>query len=78
MVPIAKTRLEELCALYLNHQPRLRSVTRVTLCRPDAGNVNWSIDQIEPLLDLHDCKTSFAAIRELQSHFRMVAREGGA
>jgi hypothetical protein len=72
MVPIAKTKLEEICVLYLNHQPRVRAVARILLNRPDAGNANWSIDQIEPRLDLHDYKTSLKAVRELQSHFRMV------
>ena len=72
MVPITKTKLEEICVLYLNHQPRMRSVERILLNRPDVGNANWSIDQIEPRLDLQDFKASLKAVRELQSHFRMV------
>ena len=72
MVPITKTKLEEICVLYLNHQPRMRSVERILLNRPDVGNANWSIDQIEPRLDLHDSRASLKAVRELQSHFRLV------
>ena len=72
MMPIAKTKLEEICTLYLNHQPRMRPVSRVLLDRPRMGRANWSIDRVEPRLDIHDIETSFAAVKELQSLFRMV------
>lgn len=72
MMPIAKNRLEELCALYLNHQARVRPVSRVSLNRPGAGTANWSLGEVEPHFDLQDAKNSLAAIRELQSVFRMV------
>ncbi|MEO8302304.1 MAG: hypothetical protein ABI608_10945 [Rhizomicrobium sp.] len=73
MMPIAKNRLEDICALYLNHQPRVRPVARVSLNRPGAGNANWSLGEVEPHFDLHDVRPSLTAIRELQSVFRMVA-----
>ena len=69
MIPIAKARLEEICALYLNHQPRMRRISRVAL----DGNANWSVAAVEPRLDLRDVKISFAAVRELQSLFRVIA-----
>ena len=72
MMPIAKARLEEICALYLNHQPRVRPVSQILLNRPGVGCANWSVDRVEPPLDLHDVKTSLVAVTELQSLFRMV------
>ena len=71
MTPIAKPRLEEVCALYLNHRPR--RISRVALDRPKIGNANWSLASVEPRLDLRDVKISFAAVRELQSLFRVIA-----
>lgn len=71
MIPIAKPRLEEICALYLNHRPRARQISRVALDQP--GSANWSVAAVEPRLDLRDVKTSFAAVRELQSLFRVIA-----
>ena len=71
MIPIAKTRLEEICALYLNHQPRMRRISRIAL--DEIGSTNWSVAAVEPRLDLRDVKTSFGAIRELQSLFRVIA-----
>ena len=71
MIPITKTRLEEICALYLNHQPRMRRNSRVAL--DEIGNANWSIAAVEPRLDLRDVKISFAAVQELQSLFRVIA-----
>ena len=73
MIPIAKTRLEEICALYLNHQPRMRRISRIALDRPQVGHANWSVAMVEPRLDLRDVKTSFGAMRELQSLFRVTA-----
>ena len=72
MTPIAKNKLEDICTLYLNHQPRVRPVARVSLNRPGVGRANWSLDEVEPHFDLHDVKTSLAAVQELQSVFRMV------
>ena len=72
MIPIAKAKLEDICLQYLNHQPRVRPISRIVIDRPNAGNANWSIDHLEPQLDLHDVKTSFAAIRDLQGVFRMI------
>ena len=73
MMPIAKNKLETICLHYLNHQPRVRRISRIALNRPGAGGrANWSVDQVEPQFDLHDFRTSFAAVRELQSVFRMV------
>ncbi len=71
MIPIPKTRLEEICVLYLNHQPRMRRISRVAL--DQSGNANWSLAMVEPPLDLRDLKVSFAAVRELQSCFRVIA-----
>jgi hypothetical protein len=62
MMSITKTRLENICALYLNHQPRSRAVACVLLERSETGNANWSLFAVEPLLDLQDVKTSFAAV----------------
>ena len=73
MIAITKARLEKICALYLNHQPRNRPVACVLLERPGFGNANWSLALVEPPLDLRDTAISFAAVRELQSVFRMVA-----
>lgn len=72
MVPVAKARLEQICVEYLNHQPRIRAVERIELGRPAAGSANWSIELVEPHFDLMDVKITFAAVRELQSVFRMV------
>jgi hypothetical protein len=72
MTPIAKDRLEEICLLYLNHRPRVRDIAYVRLGRPDIGFANWSVEQVEPTMDLEDLKASFAAVRELQTVFRMV------
>ena len=69
MIPIAKTRLEEICALYLNHQPRARRTSSVALDQIGSG----SVAAVEPRLDLRDSKISFAAVRELQSLFRVIA-----
>lgn len=69
MIPITKARLEEICALYLNRQPRRRRISRVVLDE----NANWSIAAVEPRLDLRDVKISLAAVRELQSRFRVIA-----
>jgi hypothetical protein len=71
MISITQTRLENICVLYLNHQPRRRTVAYVLVER--SANANWSLFAVEPLLDLRDVKTSFAAVRELQSLFRMAA-----
>lgn len=59
MIPIAKAKLEEICLQYLNHQPRVRPVSRIEIDRLNAGKANWSIDRLEPQLDLHDVKSSF-------------------
>ena len=72
MTAITKARLEEFCVLYLNHQTRNRQVARVLVERPEFGTANWSLALVEPLLDLRDAKSSLAAVRELQSAFRMV------
>ena len=72
MIAITKARLEKICALYLNHQLRERPVACVLVERPGFGNANWSLALVEPLLDLRDAKSSLAAVRELQSAFRMV------
>jgi hypothetical protein len=72
MMPIAKTKLEEICVLYLNHQPRVRPVSQILLNRPGTGSANWSFDRFEPRLDIRDIETSFAAVKDLQSVFRMV------
>jgi hypothetical protein len=71
MIPIAKTRLEKICALYLNHQPRARRISSVAL--DQNGSANWSVAAVEPRFDLRDVKISFAAVRELQSLFRVIA-----
>ena len=73
MIAITKARLEKICALYLNHQLRERPVACVLVERPGFGSANWSLAQVEPPLDLRDVMISFAAVRELQSVFRMVA-----
>ncbi len=73
MITIAKDRLEEICMLYMNHQPRQRAVSFVLLDRLEAANTNWSLGAVAPRLDLHDAKASFAAVRELQSVFRLTA-----
>ena len=72
MIAIAQARLEEICTLYLNHQPRVRPVAHVLLERPEGGTANWSLGGVEPLFDLHDAISSLAAVRELQAVFRMV------
>lgn len=72
MMPIAKVRLEEICIQYMNHQPRMRPVSRISLGLPGVGLANWSLNRLEPSLDLLDVKTSFAAVRELQSVFRLT------
>jgi hypothetical protein len=72
MIPIAKAKLEEICLQYLNHQPRVRPISRIVIDRPNAENANWSIGRVEPQLDLHDVKTSVSAIRDLQRVFRVV------
>jgi hypothetical protein len=71
-LPLHKTKLEELCVLYLRQFPRCSSLRYIIVDRPKTGNTNWIVAEMLPPLSVAATYLAKIALNDLQQVFRMV------